>query len=216
MSTDKEREHKREPQSLNEAKVLIVDDDEAIHDSLHMLMSSVGLESACYASAQEFLTDYDPDLPGCLVLDVRMPGMSGIDLQERLVAMQSILPIVFITGHGEVTMAVHAMRAGAVDFLQKPFSEQALLDRIHQAIEQDANGRALLGRRDAIVERIASLTPRERQVMEMVVDGVANKVIAIDLGGSERTVEIHRARVMKKTGAESLPHLVRLAIQVKD
>jgi FixJ family two-component response regulator len=200
----------------NRPTVFIVDDDEAIRDSLHMLMSSVGLESACYASAQEFLTDYDPDHPGCLVLDVRMPGMSGIDLQERLVAMQSILPIVFITGHGEVTMAVHAMRAGAVDFLQKPFSEQALLDRIHQAIEQDANGRALLGRRDAIVERIASLTPRERQVMEMVVDGVANKVIAIDLGVSERTVEIHRARVMKKMGAESLPHLVRMAIQVKD
>ena len=199
-----------------EPTVFIVDDDEAIRDSLQMLMSSVGLESACYASAQEFLTDYDPDQPGCLVLDVRMPGMSGIDLQERLVAMQSILPIIFITGHGEVPMAVHAMRAGAVDFVQKPFSEQALLDQIHRAVEQDSKSRALLGRRDAIVERVASLTPRERQVMGMVIDGMANKVIAIDLGVSERTVEIHRARVMQKMGAESLPHLVRMAIEAKD
>lgn len=196
--------------------MFIVDDDEAIRDSLQMLMSSVGLESACYESALNFLTDYHPDQPGCLVLDVRMPGMSGIDLQERLVAMHSILPIIFITGHGEVTMAVHAMRAGAVDFVQKPFSEQALLDRIHQAVAQDSKSRALLGRRDAIVERIASLTPRERQVMKMVVDGMANKVIAIDLGVSERTVEIHRARVMQKMGAESLPHLVRMAIQVNN
>ena len=200
----------------NEPTVFIVDDDEAIRDSLRMLMSSVGLKSACYASAQGFLTDYDPDQSGCLVLDVRMPGMSGIDLQERLVAMHSILPIIFITGHGEVPMAVHAMRAGAVDFVQKPFSEQALLDQIHRAIEQDAKSRALLGRRDAIVERIASLTPRERQVMEMVIDGKANKVIAIDLGVSERTVEIHRGRVMQKMRAESLPHLVRMAIQVRD
>jgi two-component system, LuxR family, response regulator FixJ len=200
----------------NKPTVFIVDDDDAIRDSLQMLMSSVGLESACYASAREFLTSYDPDRPGCLVLDVRMPGMSGIDLQERLVAMNSILPIIFITGHGEVPMAVHAMRAGAVDFIQKPFSEQALLDQIHLAVEQDAKSRAMLGRRDAIVERIASLTPRERQVMEMVIDGMANKVIAIDLGVSERTVEIHRARVMQKMGAESLPHLVRMAIQVRD
>lgn len=199
-----------------EPTVFIVDDDEAIRDSLQMLMSSVGLESACYASAQEFLTDYDPDQPGCLVLDVRMPGMSGLDLQERLVAMQSILPIIFITGHGEVPMAVHAMRAGAVDFVQKPFSEQALLDQIHRAVEQDSKSRALLGRRDAIIERVASLTPRERQVMGMVIDGMANKVIAIDLGVSERTVEIHRARVMQKMGAESLPHLVRMAIEAKD
>jgi len=195
--------------------VFIVDDDEAIRDSLQMLMSTVGLESACYASAQDFLTDYDPDQPGCLLLDVRMPGMSGIDLQERLVAMHSILPIIFITGHGEVPMAVHAMRAGAVDFVQKPFSEQALLDQIHQAVEQDSKSRVLLGRRDAIVERIASLTPREREVMEMVIDGKANKVIAIDLGVSERTVEIHRARVMQKMEAESLPHLVRMAIEAE-
>lgn len=200
----------------NRPTVFIVDDDEAIRDSLQMLLSSVGLESACYASAQGFLTDYDADRPGCLVLDVRMPGMSGIDLQERLVAMHSVLPIIFITGHGEVPLAVHAMRAGAVDFIQKPFSEQALLDQIHQAVEQDAKSRVLLGRRDAIVERIASLTPRERQVMELVIDGMANKVIAIDLGVSERTVEIHRARVMQKMGAESLPHLVRMAIEVKD
>jgi FixJ family two-component response regulator len=199
----------------SEPTVFIVDDDEAVRDSLKMLMNSVGLESECYASAQEFLEDYDPDRPGCLVLDVRMPGMSGIDLQERLVAMHSVHPVIFITGHGDVPMAVHAMRAGAVDFVQKPFSEQALLDRIHQSLEQDSKSRTLLGRREEIAERIAQLTPREKQVMELVTDGKANKVIAIDLGVSERTVEIHRARVMQKMGAESLPHLVRMAIQAR-
>ena len=198
-----------------EPRVFIVDDDEAVRDSLQMLVTSVGLKSACYASAREFLADYDPDQPGCLLLDVRMPGMSGIDLQERLIEMRSIHPVIFITGHGDVSMAVHAMRAGAVDFVQKPFSEQALLDRIHQALDRDAKSRALLKRQEEIVTRFASLTPREREVMMLVIGGKANKVIASELGVSERTVEIHRARVMHKTGAESLPHLVRLALQAE-
>jgi FixJ family two-component response regulator len=195
--------------------VFVVDDDEAIRDSLQMLLASVGLKSAGFASAQEFLADYDPSQPGCLVLDVRMPGMSGIELQQRLVDMKSMLPVIFITGHGDVPMAVHAMRAGAVDFVQKPFSEQSLLDRIQQALERDTRSRALLVSRDKILQRIATLTPREKQVMDRVVSGEANKVIAIELGVSERTVEIHRARVMRKMEAESLPHLVRMTIHAE-
>jgi len=170
--------------------VFIVDDDDAVRDSLRMLMKSVGLDAECHASAQEFLDAYDPDRAGCLVLDVRMPGMSGIDLQERLTAMHSILPIIFITAHGDVPMAVQAMHAGAVDFMQKPFSDQALLDRVQQVIERDLKNRSLLHGRKEIRERIESLTPREKEVMEMVAEGKANKVIAIDLGVSERTVEI--------------------------
>ncbi len=200
----------------SESTVFIVDDDEAVRDSLSMLLKTVGLAAECYASAQEFLADYDPELPGCLLLDVRMPGMSGIDLQERLVAMHSILPVIFVTGHGDVPMAVHAMRAGAVDFIQKPFNEQNLLDRIQQAIEQDRKSRELLSRREEIAKRIATLTAREREVMLLVVEGKANKVIAINLGVSERTVEIHRGRVMHKMGAQSLPHLVRIVLQLDD
>jgi FixJ family two-component response regulator len=198
-----------------ETTVFIVDDDDAVRDGLGMLMKSVGLAAECYASATEFLDVYDAERAGCLVLDVRMPGLSGIDLQDRLAAMHSILPIIFITAHGDVPMAVHAMQAGAVDFIQKPFSDQALLDRVQQAIKRDRDNRELLHRREEIRARIDSLTPREKQVMEMVADGKANKVIAIDLGVSERTVEIHRARVMQKTGAESLAHLVRMVIQAK-
>jgi FixJ family two-component response regulator len=196
----------------SEPTVFVVDDDEAVRDSLRLLLGSVGLSCQTYASAQAFLDDYRPEHPGCVVLDVRMPGMSGIDLQKRLVEMRSILPVIFITGHGDVPMAVHAMRTGAVDFVQKPFSEQDLLDRIQQAIEQDSRCRRLTSRRDEILARVDGLTPREQQVMRMVVDGKANKVIAIDLGVSERTVEIHRAKVMTKMEAESLPHLVKMVM----
>jgi RNA polymerase sigma factor (sigma-70 family) len=144
-----------------------------------------------------------------------MPGLSGIDLQEKLASMHSILPVIFITAHGDVPMAVQAIQSGAVDFMQKPFSDQALLDRVQQVIVQDRKNRHLLQERNDILERIASLTPREREVMEMVAEGKPNKVIAIDLGVSERTVEIHRARVMKKMEADSLPHLVRMTMEAK-
>jgi len=199
---------------MNEPTVFIVDDDEAVRDSLRLLMRSVGLAAECFASATEFLDAYDAERPGCLVLDVRMPGMSGIDLQARLSEKHSLLPIIFITGHGDVPMAVHALQAGAVDFIQKPFSEQALLDRIQATLERDRANRDLLGRREEIRRRAAGLTPREREVMRRVAAGDANKVIAIDLGISERTVEVHRARVMEKMGAESLPHLVRMTLQL--
>lgn len=200
--------------SALEPTVFVVDDDEAIRDSLSLLLETVGLNAECYASARAFLEAYDPERSGCLVLDVRMPEMSGMELQERLVAKQAILPIIFLTGHGDVRMAVHAMRAGSVDFIQKPFGEQELLDRIQQTIEQDRKTRELLGQRDEIRRRLQSLTPRERQVMDFVAEGTANKVIAIDLGISERTVEIHRSRVMHKMGAASLPHLVRMILEV--
>jgi len=195
--------------------VFVVDDDEAIRKSLALLMKSVGLRCTVFASAKSFLESHDPEQSGCLVLDIRIPGMSGVELQERLVSAGSILPIIFITGHGDVDLAVKTMHAGAVDFIEKPFKDQTLLDRVHAALEQDAQRRATLAEREELRSRFARLTPREAQVMEMIVDGAANKVVAIDLGISERTVEIHRARVMEKTGAESLAHLVRMAMAAR-
>jgi two-component system, LuxR family, response regulator FixJ len=194
--------------------VFIVDDDTAVRDALKFLLRSVGHPVEAFSSAQDFLDAYRDDRPGCLVLDIRMPGMSGLELQEKLVERRSILPIIFITGHGDVPMAVEAMQAGAMDFIQKPFRDQDLLDRINQALEKDAKNRAALGELNVIRERLASLTPREREVMDLVVNGKANKVIAGDLDLSQRTVEIHRARVMEKMQASSLAHLVRMVIEV--
>jgi two-component system response regulator FixJ len=194
--------------------VLIVDDDAAVRDSLKFLMRSVGHPVEAFASAQEFLDAYRDDRPGCLVLDIRMPGMSGLELQDQLVERRAIVPIIFITGHGDVPMAVEAMQAGAMDFIQKPFRDQDLLDRINQALEKDAKNRAALGEIKLLRDRLASLTPREREVMDLVVHGKANKVIAGDLELSQRTVEIHRARVMEKMLASSLAHLVRMVIAV--
>jgi len=196
--------------------VFVVDDDEDVRNSLCLLMKSVSLECEAFDSAHAFLQAYAPDRPGCLVLDIRMPGMSGLDLQERLLSMRAILPIIFITGHGDVDLAVRTLHAGAVDFIQKPFQDQALLDRIHEALASDARNREVLAKKEEIVRRFRRLTPREAQIMEMIVDGSANKVIAIDLGISERTVEIHRARVMEKTGATSLAQLVRMAIKARE
>ena len=194
------------------ATVIVVDDDEAVRTSLRLLLKSVGLPVETHASAQEFLDRFDPDRPGCLVLDIRMPGMSGLELQERLNVMHAMVPVVFITGHGDVPMAVEAMQHGAVDFIQKPFRDQDLLDRINQALEKDRENRAGLRARDAIRARIEDLTPREKEVLDLVTAGKANKVIAGDLNVSQRTVEIHRARVMEKMGASSLAHLVRMVI----
>jgi FixJ family two-component response regulator len=199
--------------SRNEpATVFIVDDDEAVRGSLKLLLKTIGVPAQAYASAQEFLDTFDAQRPGCLVLDIRMPGMSGLELQEALNARGALLPIIFITGHGDVPMAVEAMQRGALDFLQKPFRDQDLLDRIHKALERDRAGRELLGNRATIRARIAELTPREREVLALVTEGKANKVIAGDLGVSQRTVEIHRAHVMEKMGANSLAHLVRMVI----
>ena len=195
--------------------VFIVDDDAAVRDSLGLLLRSMGLPVETFESGRAFLDAGRDSRQGCLVLDIRMPGMSGLELQQELVARHSLLPIIFITGHGDVPMAVEAMQAGAVDFIQKPFRDQDLLDRINQALEKDALGRRMLAERAQIQRRLETLTPREREVLAMIVAGKANKVIAGDLNLSQRTVEIHRARVMEKMGAHSLAHLVRMAMQVE-
>jgi len=195
--------------------VFVVDDDEGVRTSLRLLIRSIGLPVDTFESAQDFLAHFDPDRAGCLVLDIRMPGMSGLELQQKLNERHAITPIVFITGHGDVPMAVEAMQAGAIDFVQKPFRDQDLIDRINRALEKDRTNRAALKERDAIRQRIAELTPREREVLDLVTKGRANKVIAGDLSVSQRTVEIHRARVMEKMGASSLAHLVRMVIEAE-
>ena len=183
--------------AMEDAVIYVVDDDEAVRDSLSVLLRSVGYEAQTFESAMDFLASYDAAQHGCLVADIRMPGMSGLDLQAALNKSESELPIIFITGHGDVPMAVDAMKAGALDFIQKPFRDQELLDRINQALVADSERRESCEERTAVRARLAALTPREREVMDRVVKGQANKVIALDLGVSQRTVEIHRARVMR-------------------
>jgi len=188
--------------------IYLVDDDEAVRDSLGMLFRSIGLKHEAYPSALDFLEHYDPSQHSCLVADIRMPGLSGLELQQRLNEQNAELPIIFITGHGDVPMAVTAMKSGAADFIQKPFRDQDLIDRIHKGLEQDRDRRASRAEQDEIRARIALLTPREGEVMQRVVRGQANKVIAMDLGVSQRTVELHRARVMRKLKMRSLAELV--------
>jgi len=188
--------------------VYLVDDDEAVRDSLGLLLRSVGLDCEVYASALEFLEAYDPRRHSCLVADIRMPGLSGLELQQRLNDEHADVPVIFITGHGDVPMAVNAMKSGASDFIQKPFRDQDLLDRINKALAQDRERRVWRAQERTIRERLALLTPREAEVMKRVVRGQANKVIAMDLGVSQRTVELHRARVMRKLKMRSLAELV--------
>lgn len=194
--------------------VYVVDDDAAVRDSLALLLKSVALAVESCESAVQFLARVGPEAAGCLVLDIRMPGMSGIELQQQLKQRGYELPIIFITGHGDVSMAVQAMREGALDFIEKPFRDQELLDRIYQALEADRTRRRAADETVHIRERFAGLTPREHEVMLRIARGQANKVIAIELGLSERTVEIHRAKVMHKTGARSLAELVGMAAKL--
>jgi two-component system response regulator FixJ len=201
--------------SSNTPVVYVVDDDEAVRDSLQLLLESVDLKCTTYPSASEFLDGHDPNQHSCLVADIRMPGMSGLDLQEELNKRASTIPILFITGHGDVPMAVDAMKSGALDFIQKPFRDQDLLDRIHEALERDEAHREDNRTAAEIRERAARLTARESEVMERVVKGQANKVVALDLGVSQRTVEIHRARVMQKMKARSLAELVRMVGRIE-
>jgi two-component system response regulator FixJ len=188
--------------------IYLVDDDEAVRDSLGMLFRSVGLEHEAYASALDFLQHYDSARNSCLVADIRMPGLSGLELQQRLNDQGEQIPLIFITGHGDVQMAVTAMKSGASDFVQKPFRDQDLIDRINRALALDLERRKTRAGQDEIRARLALLTPREREVMERVARGQANKVIAMDLGVSQRTVELHRARVMKKLKMRSVAELV--------
>jgi two-component system, LuxR family, response regulator FixJ len=196
--------------------VFIVDDDEAVRNSLRLLVKSIGLNATILGSAQEFLATYDPLQPGCLILDVRMPGMSGLELQQQLNLRGAVIPVIFITGHGDIPMAVEAMQQGAFDFLQKPFRDQDLIDRLQRALDKDRTNRAELGERSRIRARRDSLTPREREVLALVASGKANKVMAADLGLSQRTVEIHRARVMEKMAASSLAQLVRMVMDLEE
>jgi FixJ family two-component response regulator len=196
--------------------IYIVDDDDGMRRALVALLSTVGYPTAAFDRASEFLAKFKADDPGCLVLDIRMPEMSGLELQQHLNRMGSMLPVIFITGHGDVPMAVQAMKMGALEFIQKPFREQDLLDRINQALQLDAENRKDQARRSEVAKRLDTLTPREREVMNLVVEGEANKAIAIDLGLSERTVEIHRAKVMEKMRARSVAHLVRLHLSLSD
>jgi FixJ family two-component response regulator len=199
----------------NEATVFIVDDDEGVREGLGLLLETIEQPYELYSSAIEFLEAYDPSRRGCLVLDIRMPRMSGLDLQEKLNEQDSQLPIIFITGHGDIPMAVDAMRRGAMDFIRKPFREQDLLDRINEALEFDAGNReAFLDRQD-LRERISSLSARESEVFHRVAAGDQNKVIGADLGISERTVEAHRSQVMSKLGIQRLAQLVRIKLEAE-
>jgi len=195
--------------------VFIVDDDEAVRNALRLLLKSIGLAARSFASAQEFMAAYQPSQPGCLILDIRMPGMSGLELQQQLNLRGATIPVLFITGHGDIPMAVEAMQHGAFDFLQKPFRDQDLLDRVQRALERDSSMRAQIKATEQIRQNLASLTPREREVLQLVTAGRPNKVMAADLGVSQRTIEIHRSRVMDKMQAGSLAQLVRMLIEVQ-
>lgn len=200
--------------STEQSKVHIVDDDDAVRKSLNMLFQSVGVGTSMYESGDDFLAQLDESSEGCILLDIRMPGTSGLEVQKQLHERGNRMPIIFITGHGDVPMAVEAMQLGAFDFVQKPFRDQDLMDRVSQALSQCEEQREENEQRQTIQQRYESLTPREKEVMSCVVKGQANKVIALDRNVSQRTVEIHRARVMEKMEARSLADLVRMSIQI--
>jgi FixJ family two-component response regulator len=196
---------------MPEPIVFIVDDDEAYRDSVCELVSSVGLATRTFSSAIAFLEAFDPQQPGCLVLDVRMARMSGLALQERLAAMGARIPIVFISGHGDIAMAVKAVKDGAVDFVQKPYREQQLLDAVDEALRRDARQRSpVTTPQHALAERSAALTEREREIMKLALEGLSSKLIAKDLDISHRTVEQHRSRLLEKLGVGSINELIRL------
>ncbi|WP_374404570.1 response regulator transcription factor [Niveibacterium sp.] len=198
--------------NLPEQTVHIVDDDEALRDSLIWLLESEGYTVATYASAEDFLAAWSPALTGCLLLDVRMPGMSGLELYEKLVAQHSTLPVIFITGHGDVPMAVSALKKGAVDFIEKPFNDRDMLRLIGQCLEAERSERTQRRQDAETARRLDQLTTREREVLDLIVAGRLNKQIADDLGISIKTVEVHRARVMEKMGVSSLAELVQMVM----
>ena len=198
------------PKTSPEPTVFVVDDDPAVRESLRRLVAAVDLPVKVFASAHDFKEAYQPDQPGCLILDIRMPGMSGFDLQQDLAARSINLPVIFITGHGDVSTAVRALKAGAVDFIEKPYHPQELLDCIQQCLEQDTTHRRDEAFHVEIIWRLNTLTPRERDVMRLVVAGAVNRVIAQKLGIVRRTVEVHRARMMYKMQAATVSDLVRM------
>jgi FixJ family two-component response regulator len=199
-----------EPPSI----VVVVDDDTEVRKALASLIRSVGLQVQLLGSAQEFLQAKRPDVPSCLILDIRLPGISGLDFQRKLAEANNPIPIIFITGHGDIPMSVRAMKAGAVEFLTKPFRDQDLLDAIQLALERDRTRRQHESEIATLRERFEWLTPREREVLPLVVSGLPNKQIAAEIGTSETTVKVHRGQLMRKMGADSLPELVRMAEKI--
>ena len=194
--------------------VFVVDDDASVRNALKSLIRSVGLQVELFSSAQEFLQSKRPNAPSCLILDIRLPGISGLDFQRKLAETNNPIPIIFISGHGDIQMSVRALKAGAVDFLPKPFRDQDLLDAIHVALERDAARREQERDITTLRERFEWLTPREREVLPLVVSGLPNKQIAAEFGTSETTVKVHRGQLMRKMGADSLPELVRMAERI--
>lgn len=195
-----------------EQTVFIVDDDASIRGAMELLMSTVPLACESYDSAEAFLAAHAPERAGCLLLDISMPGLSGLELQEKLQELDCLLPIIFITGHADVPVAVEAMQKGAFDFIEKPFRDDDIIGKIELALATDRDKRMQVAERADVADRIARLTKREREVMDLVVSGKPNKIIAYELGVSQRTVEIHRARVMEKMEARSLAELVRMTL----
>ena len=194
--------------------VSVVDDDAGVRGSLRLLLKSAGLATSLWSCGREFIDNYDVAQHGCLLLDVRMPDMSGLEVQKQLMLRGAVTPIIFITGHGHVAMAVEAMQAGAFDFLQKPFDAQHLIDRVLMALQRDRDNRSALQKNSLMRQRLESLTSREREVLRLLANGKPNKVMAADLGLQQRTVEIHRSRVMKKMGAPSLAALLRMLVDL--
>ena len=197
--------------SNTHSTVFVVDDDRSVREGLVDLITSVGMKAEAFSSAQEFLRHKRPDTPACLVLDVRLPGPSGLDLQRQLGRSEHPIPVIIITGHGDIPMSVRAMKDGAVEFLTKPFRDQDLLDAIHQALDSDRVAREQRAKAAELRRRYESLTPREREVMQLVVRGLLNKQIASELGASEVTIKMHRGQVMHKMRAESVVELLRMA-----
>jgi FixJ family two-component response regulator len=207
---------RKKPQPGHEPTVHIVDDDPGVRKALALLMRSAGLQAQPYESAQDFLDRYEPGQPGCMILDIRMPGMNGLELQQELVARHEPMPIIILTGHGDIPMAVRAIKAGALDFIEKPFQNGTLLSLVETGLKQDRTARAEYARLRDIDRRLARLTPREREVMEHLIHGELSKVAAAELGISPRTVEIHRARILKKLGVRSISEVVHMTLQVQD
>ena len=194
--------------------VYVVDDDPSVRRAIKRLVESMGLHVELFGSATEFMNSSHPDVASCLVLDIRLPGISGLDFQRELIKTQHEIPIIFITAHGDIQMSVRAMKAGAVEFLTKPFRDQDLLDAIQAALERDGARRQSVADTALLRERLESLTPREREVLPLVVSGLLNKQVASEIGTTEATVKVHRSQLMKKMGADSLPELVRMAEKI--